>query len=471
MDAFETSGLWWLPDAPDDKQGGVLSFSPEGGIRLQLIGSFHEIGKSQSDEAAKCPLILGLSNDCPLGKLVTLHKCMMSGSRVGMPGYHAEEYRVTTAFFGGHFRRQDELRFFRTRLALSYMRDWVHITGVTLNYSVDEGKKLLGCDLHYAYPSPLKARLSDMQLMLSFDAELPALGSREMRLTEQPVFDAVLDVEADLRQLCEVAIGPLRNLLTLATDRPNSVTDLTVFSRHAVDLHGASRETKSLRVVYQGAGNIAQSTRALMPPDMLFTFADIPHDFEVFATKWMTMSAKLQTSFQVFFGAKYNRTMYLTSQLLSVSQALESFHRLQFSNEVLSQEDHKRRIEEIVGSVPEKHRKWTRERLKYSNEPSLRERLHNLLEDVPQVMQPLIGKDTKKFVQKVIATRNFFVHRDPKLMASAAQGASLYWMTERLIHLFKASLLKELGFSESARVALCERNQSYLFLRRKTDNS
>jgi ApeA N-terminal domain 1 len=42
MNAREYAGVWWLPNIPDNKVSGTLSFSDEEGILLRLIGSFEE---------------------------------------------------------------------------------------------------------------------------------------------------------------------------------------------------------------------------------------------------------------------------------------------------------------------------------------------------------------------------------------------------------------------------------------------
>lgn len=39
-DSHEWSGHWWLPSAPDDRVAGVLSFDPEDGLTLRLIGGW-----------------------------------------------------------------------------------------------------------------------------------------------------------------------------------------------------------------------------------------------------------------------------------------------------------------------------------------------------------------------------------------------------------------------------------------------
>ncbi|WP_208605857.1 hypothetical protein [Streptomyces albus] len=38
----EWSGIWWLPDNPDQPLPGVLRYSPDNGLVLSLIGAFED---------------------------------------------------------------------------------------------------------------------------------------------------------------------------------------------------------------------------------------------------------------------------------------------------------------------------------------------------------------------------------------------------------------------------------------------
>ena len=39
MKAFSASGVWWLPEAPDEQTAGTVHFDPETGTQLELIGT------------------------------------------------------------------------------------------------------------------------------------------------------------------------------------------------------------------------------------------------------------------------------------------------------------------------------------------------------------------------------------------------------------------------------------------------
>lgn len=97
MKAFEHRGIWWLPEKEQNKVPGILHFTTEDGLVLELIGALGS-GLELSDEPR--PVILGLAEK--LGE-VTLGECLPSGLRIGFPGFPCESYRPAIAYVGAHF--------------------------------------------------------------------------------------------------------------------------------------------------------------------------------------------------------------------------------------------------------------------------------------------------------------------------------------------------------------------------------
>jgi hypothetical protein len=71
--------------------------------------------------------------------------------------------------------------------------------------------------------------------------------------------------------------------------------------------------------------------------------------------------------------------MYVDHKFLSLMQALETYHRRILGGNELSENHHNKRILEILTAVPDQYRQWLEEKLKYSNELSLRKRMKELL--------------------------------------------------------------------------------------------
>jgi len=124
------------------------------------------------------------------------------------------------------------------------------------------------------------------------------------------------------------------------------------------------------------------------------------------------------------------------------------------------EEEHDKRIEEILNTIPEKNKEWLKSRLVYSNEPTLRERLREIFDEYSKIVNNFI-EDKKTFIQKVVVTRNYLTHYDSSLKDQAAEREELYHITQKLKILLEVCLLAQLGFSFDDIKSLISRNKRY----------
>ena len=110
--------------------------------------------------------------------------------------------------------------------------------------------------------------------------------------------------------------------------------------------------------------------------------------------------------------------MYLENQFLNLVQAIESYHRRQIKNHVLPKDEHKNRLEIVLDSVPGEYKEWLKDKLQHSNEPTLKERLIELFESIPEIINELI-KDKEAFATQINNARNYFTHHDESLKKKA----------------------------------------------------
>jgi hypothetical protein len=135
---------------------------------------------------------------------------------------------------------------------------------------------------------------------------------------------------------------------------------------------------------------------------------------------------------------------------VNLVHALEAHHRRTTSTLNLPEDEHENRMESILGAVPEEHKKWLEGELKYSNELKLRKRIKHIFDGHPRTLDSVVGsgKDKKRFVNKVIDTRNYLTHFDESLKDRAARGAELHRLNDKLTHLLEMCLMAEIGFED-----------------------
>jgi hypothetical protein len=144
----------------------------------------------------------------------------------------------------------------------------------------------------------------------------------------------------------------------------------------------------------------------------LFQFDDVRSDFAGFIHRWLDYTQKFAESLDCYSSTIYNS---LTAELahLSLTQALEAYHGIQFS----SHHEHKfqAKIEELGN-------------LHASS-------LKGLVDDV------------RDFAERVLCTRNYYTHHNPKWLATGkvAERAELIRLNEKLRLLFQMCVLTDLG--------------------------
>jgi len=467
MEELQYVGYWWLPSKEETMVPGILTFSNEDGIRLALIGSFRELRGTSQSPLPVYPLVLGLTE----GKLLTV--CDSVETRISMsgPGFTSQELSPRMAYIGAHFADPGELRFHKADVEYSHLPDWVGLTGFQPSYDIENQSGLKKYQLAYVYPEKVKASTSKGKVSVTYSFRSGGDLLREVRLRQSVWMRIETNKELPFEELHSQFIYPLQNLLTMATARPNSLVNASVYSRakSATRANGTVRELP-IQVVFPVAYHLIEPGKRLMPDDMLFTLQDVAQDFRGVIERWLEVADELDSVCNLFFGVQYSPRMYFEHQFLNMVQAAESYHRRRYSKQVLPEEEHRNRIDSILTTSEGRYREWLAVKLKWSNEPSLRRRIRELIDVADRVISAL-APDKESFIQKVLDTRNFIIHHDPSLEGKAAQGAELYQLTQTLSFLVQACLLGELGFSAERCVELFRRNRRYVYAMREAEQS
>jgi len=113
-------------------------------------------------------------------------------------------------------------------------------------------------------------------------------------------------------------------------------------------------------------------------------------------------------------------------------------------NYELPEEEHNKRIEEILNVVPEKSKEWLESKLAYSNEPNLRRRLREIFDKYSEIVNNFIA-NKKVFINRVVITRNYLTHYGEE-SENIVQPEKLYPYIHKLNIILLSCLLNEIGF-------------------------
>lgn len=103
-------GYWWIPDNPEKKVAGIVTYTPNERIRLELIGGFEDSHGTYmdllDDDNSSVPLIYGKDSDA---KVITLVGCHGSFSLNFNAGFPMMSYSARMLVYGKHISSIDEV--------------------------------------------------------------------------------------------------------------------------------------------------------------------------------------------------------------------------------------------------------------------------------------------------------------------------------------------------------------------------
>jgi hypothetical protein len=217
-------------------------------------------------------------------------------------------------------------------------------------------------------------------------------------------------------------------------------------------------------IMYYCTKQLSKAHKTILPPQMLFNLKLIKDEFNTILRKWFAKAEVLSPIFNLYFGMLYNSDMYLEQKFSNLIQAIESYHRRTRINTEIEPDEHRKRITSIIESIDTQYKEWLENRLTYSNEPHLRRRLSELIDECGKLINISSSKKKKSFISKVCDTRNYFTHYDVSLTDKSAKGIELLHICSKLKIILEFNLLKEIGFSnELAFKLISEKYKRYNF--------
>lgn len=438
-EGFEYQGHWWTPEEPDERLPGSLRFDPEDGATLSLFGSL----RAPEGETDGIP-ILGLSMD---NTPITLTNLIRPPSIPGMPpGTRRTGISTVNAgmvIVGEHFDREEDVGFERLIVEYLHLDAWAGVSGFEIAFIDDPDTHPI--TVRHELPDPLAANVDDeYQVKLFFGSGFEASARPFTHATITQVAELVISFseKKPLQDLTDIAYR-LQHLISLGTRRSS-------FPVAMWGTTGTVGEARRVEIYYSTLGRAGTVKDRPARHEMLFSLQDLPGDFGPAVEKWLARAEVLDPVYQLYLGTVYNPQMFLEQRFLNLVQALEAYHRRTTTTLDLPEDEHQKRMEAILGAVPEEHRKWLEGKLRYSNELNLRKRLKHIFDEHPQTVDSVVGssKDKKSFVNKVIDTRNYRTHFDESLEDRAARGEKLHRINDKLRGLMEMCLMAEIGFED-----------------------
>lgn len=429
--SFEYSGLWWLPENPENKIHGKLSYDLKKGTTLSLDGAFTDY----PDNGNFYEIILGDS----YGKKITLSNCLLSNfhiSRTFKPDreYRSSEFRVSVLYVGCHFPRRESIKFSRLHVRFSQLEEWLGKR--VFNYKL--GKNERQHVLEFTMPNAKEVALDKFKISINYGFS-SGLGVDDWL---KPKFEANvgISIEATNEMYIEEffsAMHHIRSFLSLGTGNRISVLEI---------IGTRDSDHKRVQIFYRRE---IPDEKLFSYPFFPFQYKSVSEHFESYLRNWFNIVENFEPTYDLFFGVLDNPHLYPNHTFLSLTQALESYLSKTLERTIMSDElfdELKLEMLKTLDALPQEYKQQLKPKVEFDmNRRSFRTKLRELFERYGSLFSLFID-DKDDFIRKVVDTRNYYTHYSPELEERAVKMEELPFLSQNLRFILIVILLKEIGF-------------------------
>jgi hypothetical protein len=464
FDSFELTGDWWLPSNPDDRKRGTLSFKP-GKYTLLTLDSWpgfweHPLPSTNGFSFHPIPPIIEHSivhglTDANEHLLLLQCRGRLRGLG-GLGGYVPSLFLISDNEIP--FDTKESIQFFRLSISFTHLEEWL------ANFPFELIDKRPEFELYYSIPEPIITQINSNKTEILFafnfsvqneffEIALKQSASAEIRTSTPCPLDWFLDQSQALQSLLAILVGTaVRKRLLVIKAIPNK----------------DSTFKQDIYIYY----NVAPSPprTILHPREMVMSSKHLGSTLSEVLQTWFDPNKRsLFAPFaDLFVGVLYNRDSPMKFQFLSLVQALESYHRLNYPDKgkYLAENEYGEYLEDlknfVTNMVPKTSNAQHEAQLKalkkrlvgqngesgylyYGNEVSLSTRLKDLIADFSKDsdLAQTIGLD-KQHRKRIVATRNYYTHPGGKRNKLIFGEDELYEANLSLILLITTIFLREL---------------------------
>lgn len=441
-EVLEYKGYWWLPEQPDNEVFGIFSFTPQQGITLELEGKLHP----SFDRNFNPDLILGITKS---GEHVTILNCQLTNQTHSLGNTYEQSSLVAEMAFKGkgfnafHFESTDIIKFRRLTIRYAHLDEWLSDYIADFDIDTTDFPKNHSMTVQYQPSQAATAEFDGYKLALGVKYTSHHSIRKQVTIKQHALAEISFS-EAKSLDDCFYFIYQIRNFLTLGLSVPT----------YPLQVIGLTETDQYIDFLYSQP-HLPQNIRLFDSRNVLFSFPAIQENFQTYFANWFSRAEPLKPVYDLYFSARYNPHEYLQSTFLSLTQALETYHRRRYGGVYLANEEYKQKVyPKLAEAIPAELGNDFKQSLKkgtlqYANQFSLRKRLKDMTTELSEQQLGITFLYTREsrenFVGKVCDIRNYLTHYDPDSHVDVS-SKELLDLTEKLIAILEIYLLKEIGF-------------------------
>lgn len=448
----EWAGLWWLPEAPEERLSGVLRYDGKGGLSLSLIGAFDErISSSPAPGVTfvhagvrTWDVIWGVAD----GREITLLDCLPTRTdRSVFAGLKTSDMQVIVAAIGVvgvHVSRDEDTTFVATEVVVEDMMPWAASSVFSGSFGHRDGE-LDGTGMISVEPVEVEAVTVDgADYCLEHAYTLPFFDWRKGEVVgrmRDTVSIRVCRAESfSLKTALEDA-SLIQDLIALATHCATGViwVRLEAAGTKPGVQERCSQSRRRIPVLYSPVAVGKCDGKAVAPRRLLFTCEVLP--FREVMPRWCEVRGKLQAAINMILGLRYAPARFVENNLLMAVGAAEALHRgLGIEEKPIPEAVFKEMRNGMLGQVPEEYRGRFKGAIR--NSPTLRDRLLALAARLDQEVIGRLVPDVDHWAKQTTRARNDLAHEGKTPSHSIDELIAIVDTTSAVVIL---NILHELG--------------------------
>ena len=439
---FECGGQWWLPTDKRRKLSGTLKFDIEKGGSLKLEGD-----KKHTWNLATISKNLVIFGTTDKGE-ISLFNCKFKKSKDSINELSNILFECEEGIIGAHISNMDSILIRSLNVSFSYLSKWGDSFGVSnrefLISFVREKE-----EFSFKFPQPLLlAQGNGYKIYLEAKTEKSFSFtdmSKQIIFSEIPYIDILLQGKNTFKDYQDF-IKSIQYFLTPAVRE--QVFPLIVT--------GVTSDSKQL-TFFSRLFSTPVSESLLVAN---FALSDIQENIKEYLQNWLDNRDELNSACGLYFSS-LDKNINPELRFLYLIQAVEGLHRAIYKDDkYMTDEEYRKEgglYETFIKVIPDSISPDFKQSLKdgklyYANEYSLKKRLKEMLDDtyidIINIRKTIVKKEELDgFIDKIVKTRNYYVHQDKELKDKILKGEEL----ERAIEALKASteivLISEMGIS------------------------
>jgi hypothetical protein len=422
---FEIKGYWFLPGDEDNRVAGTLYFTPNKGIMLELIGSFHEqlefLESSFNDRKKSTAIIWGESSDA---KNITLIDCSSCGSLNFSASFPMQKFSVRYALVGIHLAQTDSAVFNSISVRLPFLTTWVN--NYRVKYSLkfgDAGVNGFELGYHLDDNNVIPVQLDpELALEIEFSCTPPSTSTTEVLTVQQGYQLNFNSLQLHSFHHLLKKANRFNTFLQLGTLNELSFEKITLINPDDYQEFTDGRKYfHPVELFYQQHTNTAVSKSSMK--DFLFTYDAIEGTFNDIIKKWFEFDIQMAPILKHLINSIGPKDFFDTGDFLVVVQALEGYAT---------------RFRPNIQKIGKKL--------------TLKDQLNSLWAEfsfIPRIQNLNLNVDT------ATNSRHYYSHFfNKKANAHVADGVELYKLTQSLKAILICCVLTETGFDQQTMLTI-----------------